>query len=62
MSPSTDPAPTPEITQTGCARCGTQVYGLAGRYACSGCGWVNHHSEGHGELPTPEDDPDYGRR
>jgi hypothetical protein len=62
MSSSTDPTPTPEITHTGCARCGTQISGLAGRYACSGCGWVNSYSEGHGELPALEDDPDYRLR
>ncbi|HCA87535.1 MAG TPA: hypothetical protein DEQ61_19945 [Streptomyces sp.] len=47
-----------EITRTECARCGTEVHGLSGRYACPGCGWVNHWSQGHGELPTAEDDPD----
>lgn len=49
----------PEITRTDCQQCGTEVYGLAGRYACPLCGWVNHHSEGHSPLPTAEDDPDY---
>lgn len=62
MTPSADPAPIPEITRISCARCRTEIAGLNGRYACSGCGWVNHHSEGFGALPAPEDDPDYGRR
>ncbi|MDX3772047.1 hypothetical protein PV683_41435 [Streptomyces sp. AK08-01B] len=43
--------PHPEITYIGCARCGTQIAGLDGRYACAGCGWVNDWSEGHGPLP-----------
>lgn len=64
------PAPTPqdaaraaafldsqEITTTGCPGCGTEISGVNGRYACA-CGWVNHWSEGHGELPTAADDPD----
>ncbi|PWS46476.1 hypothetical protein DKT74_07065 [Streptomyces sp. ZEA17I] len=42
----------PEITYIGCARCGTQIAGLDGRYACSGCGWVNEWTEGHRPLPT----------
>lgn len=41
----------PEITYIGCARCGTQIAGLDGRYACSGCGWVNEWTEGHRPLP-----------
>ncbi|WP_267242245.1 hypothetical protein [Streptomyces sp. PR69] len=49
----------PEITRTDCLRCGTEVHGLAGRYACPMCGWVNHWSEGYSELPTAADDPDW---
>ncbi|WNO69642.1 hypothetical protein RPQ02_01080 [Streptomyces sp. AM2-3-1] len=45
------PLPHPEITYIGCARCGTQIVGLDGRYACAGCGWVNDWSEGHSPLP-----------
>ncbi|MEV6393676.1 hypothetical protein AB0M39_02660 [Streptomyces sp. NPDC051907] len=41
-----------EITSTDCQQCGTQVYGIDGRYACPSCGWVNHWSEGHNWLPT----------
>ncbi|MFF3751475.1 hypothetical protein ACFYYH_13615 [Streptomyces sp. NPDC002018] len=59
-----EPVPTPasdggpQITYAECRRCGTQIAGLDGRYSCGVCGWVNHHSEGHRELPTPADDPD----
>ncbi|PCG83030.1 hypothetical protein CIB93_26630 [Streptomyces sp. WZ.A104] len=42
----------PEITYIGCARCGTQIAGLDGRYACSGCGWVNQWTDGHRPLPA----------
>ncbi|WP_258047395.1 hypothetical protein [Streptomyces sp. SM13] len=42
----------PEITYIGCARCGTLIAGLDGRYACSGCGWVNEWTEGHRPLPA----------
>nr|WP_244883643.1 hypothetical protein [Streptomyces zhihengii] len=49
---------TSEITRTECRRCGTSIRGVNGRYACSLCGWVNHWSEGHNELPTAADDPD----
>lgn len=49
----------PEITTTECRQCGAQVSGLNGRYACGLCGWVNHWSEGYGNLPTAQDDPDY---
>ncbi|MCN9240597.1 hypothetical protein NGF19_07275 [Streptomyces sp. RY43-2] len=45
-----------EITTIGCRRCGTEVAGVNGRYACGVCGWVNHWSEGHNELPTAGDD------
>ena len=45
-----------EITTTDCRRCGTQIYGVNGRYACGACGWVNDWSEGHTELPTAADD------
>ncbi|MFF5339057.1 hypothetical protein [Streptomyces sp. NPDC013181] len=59
---TSEPQPTiPEITRTDCARCGTEVHGLAGRYACALCGWVNHYSEGHEELPGLDADPDHGR-
>ncbi|MFI0165802.1 hypothetical protein [Streptomyces sp. NPDC017095] len=43
-----------EITTTGCGRCGTEISGVNGRYACGNCGWVNHWSEGHTELPAHE--------
>lgn len=56
---SGDTPPTPEITRTECSRCGTEVHGLDGRYACGGCGWVNHYSDGHSELPGAETDVDY---
>ncbi|RDG31300.1 hypothetical protein DVH02_33500 [Streptomyces corynorhini] len=38
---------------------GTLIAGLDGRYSCGVCGWVNHHSEGHGPLPRAEDDIDH---
>lgn len=47
-----------EITTTDCRRCGTQISGINGRYACGSCGWVNDWSEGHGELPGADQDPD----
>ncbi|WP_367038645.1 hypothetical protein [Streptomyces sp. Je 1-332] len=40
-----------EITTTDCRRCGTEVSGVNGRYACGVCGWVNNWTEGHNELP-----------
>lgn len=40
-----------EITTTGCRQCGTEIAGVNGRYACFACGWTNHWSEGHTELP-----------
>lgn len=43
-----------EITTIGCRTCGTEVSGVNGRYSCGVCGWVNHWSEGHRELPTAE--------
>ncbi|MFJ2744205.1 hypothetical protein ACIO3O_31655 [Streptomyces sp. NPDC087440] len=52
------PAP-PEITYTNCRRCGTEIAGLDGRYACGVCGWTNHYSEGYRALPTAQDDPDW---
>ncbi|MFJ8842928.1 hypothetical protein ACIRFF_08500 [Streptomyces cyaneofuscatus] len=55
MQPSAMPS---EITRTDCRRCGTEVHGLDGRYSCPLCGWVNHWSEGHTELPTEADDQD----
>mgnify|MGYP003575490692 CR=1 FL=1 len=51
--------PTPEITRTECTRCGTEIHGVNGRYACPHCGWVNHWSEGHTALPPAEADVDY---
>ncbi|MFJ9623916.1 hypothetical protein [Streptomyces sp. NPDC101181] len=51
----------PEITFIGCARCGTQIAGLDGRYACSGCGWVNEWTEGHRPLPAARRRPQGGR-
>ncbi|RPK68900.1 hypothetical protein EES43_00835 [Streptomyces sp. ADI96-02] len=51
--PGSEPRPEhPEITYIACARCGTQIAGLDGRYACSGCGWVNEWTEGHRPLPA----------
>jgi hypothetical protein len=47
-----------EITRTDCTRCGTEVHGIDGRYACPGCGWVNHWSEGHRTLPESVQDAD----
>ncbi|MEV4966641.1 hypothetical protein AB0886_05155 [Streptomyces sp. NPDC024062] len=52
-------ASTPDITRTECARCRTEVYGVEGRYSCTGCGWVNHYSDGHNELPAASADADY---
>ncbi|TXS57986.1 hypothetical protein [Streptomyces sp. t39] len=49
----------PEVTRTECKRCGKQIRGVNGRYACSLCGWVNHWSEGHNRLPSGAEDPDY---
>ncbi|MET9426715.1 hypothetical protein [Streptomyces sp. NPDC003036] len=54
--------PMPEITETDCERCGTRIAGLTGRYACGACGWVNHWSQGHTDLPSARDDLDYARR
>ncbi|MET9506933.1 hypothetical protein ABZX62_00345 [Streptomyces flavidovirens] len=47
-----------EITHTECRACGTQIAGLDGRYACGVCGWTNHWSEGHRELPSAPEDPE----
>jgi ribosomal protein S27AE len=47
----------PQITYAECRQCGTQIAGLDGRYSCGVCGWVNHHSDGHRELPGPTDAP-----
>ncbi|GLW47183.1 hypothetical protein Stsp02_28450 [Streptomyces sp. NBRC 14336] len=47
-----------EITTTDCRGCGAEVSGVNGRYACGVCGWTNHWSEGHNELPGAEEDPD----
>ncbi|WP_079405344.1 hypothetical protein [Streptomyces sp. 3211] len=48
----------PQITEAECRRCGTLIAGLDGRYACGVCGWSNHWSEGHTDLPTAADDVD----
>jgi ribosomal protein S27AE len=48
-----------EITTTNCRRCGTEISGIHGRYSCGSCGWTNPWSEGHNELPTADQDPDY---
>jgi ribosomal protein S27AE len=45
-----------EITTTDCRRCGTQIAGVNGRYACGACGWTNPWDEGHTALPTADDD------
>ncbi|MFJ3271002.1 hypothetical protein [Streptomyces sp. NPDC086776] len=50
-----------EITRTDCVQCGTEVYGIDGRYACGPCGWVNHWSEGNGALPAESDDRNWDR-
>ncbi|MBA3556077.1 MAG: hypothetical protein H0W29_15135 [Gemmatimonadales bacterium] len=46
------------ITRTDCPRCGAEVAGIEGRYACALCGWVNDWGHGHAPLPTAADDPD----
>lgn len=51
-----------EITTIECRKCGTQVSGVDGRYACTLCGWVNHWSEGLRDLPPAEEDPDWPGR
>jgi ribosomal protein L37E len=50
-----------EITRTDCRQCGTEVHGIAGRYACAGCGWVNHWAEGDSDLPSESDDLNWDR-
>jgi ribosomal protein S27AE len=57
--PAVEPHGEVEITQTKCRRCGTEISGLNGRYACGTCGWNNHWSEGHNTLPTAVEDPDF---
>ncbi|MBT2389835.1 hypothetical protein [Streptomyces sp. ISL-1] len=62
MTRHTEVAPKPvttgtEITRTDCKQCGTEVHGIDGRYSCPLCGWVNHWSEGHNELPAEVDNP-----
>lgn len=42
-----------EITNSQCGGCGANVAGVNGRYSCA-CGFVNHWSEGHRELPPME--------
>lgn len=44
-----------EITTTDCRGCGVQISGIKGRYSCGCCGWSNHWSEGHTELPGADD-------
>ncbi|MFD8948533.1 hypothetical protein ACFV0B_06730 [Streptomyces xanthophaeus] len=61
MTDRSSSAPLPmaaEITNANCRGCGTEIAGLDGRYACGVCGWTNHWSEGHRELPTAADDVD----
>lgn len=41
-----------ELTVRDCPRCGINVTGVNGRYACTACGWVNHWSEGNTPLPA----------
>lgn len=48
-----------EITNTDCRGCGIQIAGIKGRYSCGACGWTNPWHEGHGNLPSAEDDPDW---
>ncbi|MFE9812321.1 hypothetical protein [Streptomyces sp. NPDC005548] len=48
-----------EITSTECPECGSQIAGIKGRYACGACGFANPWHEGHGVLPTAEDDVDW---
>lgn len=48
-----------EITYAQCRGCGCQIAGVKGRYSCGACGWTNPWHEGHGELPTAQDDPDW---
>ncbi|MFI5759267.1 hypothetical protein [Streptomyces sp. NPDC051569] len=55
--PALMPADGPQITASECRGCGSRIAGLDGRYACGVCGWSNHWSEGHRELPTAADDP-----
>jgi ribosomal protein S27AE len=57
---STEPE-APEITEAECRRCGTQVAGLNGRYACGVCGWVNKWDEGYKPLPEAETEPEPNR-
>ena len=47
-----------KITTTVCPECGAEAAGINGRYVCF-CGWVNNWHEGHRDLPTAEDDPDW---
>ncbi|MEW1565740.1 hypothetical protein AB0454_22475 [Streptomyces sp. NPDC093509] len=48
-----------EITSTECPECGSHIAGIKGRYSCGACGWSNPWHEGHGILPTAEDDVDW---
>ncbi|WP_420031492.1 hypothetical protein ACN2WE_00860 [Streptomyces sp. cg28] len=45
-----------QITERACEKCGTSIAGVNGRYACGGCGWTNHWSEGLSQLPDASDD------
>jgi len=60
-TPPKEPAATElEVTRTDCRQCGTEIFGIDGRYACPLCGWVNHWSEGNSDLPVeaaPENEP-----
>lgn len=58
--PDPDPAAL-EITRMDCRQCGTEIFGIEGRYACALCGWVNVWSEGNNELPSEDDDADWPR-
>lgn len=49
----------PEITTTECRRCGSEVHGLDGRYACGLCSWSNHWDEGHRMLPDADPDAEH---
>jgi uncharacterized Zn finger protein (UPF0148 family) len=51
-----------EITYVQCRECGTEVAGVNGRFACGICGWSNPWHEGHRDLPSAEDDPDWPGR
>lgn len=62
MTSQSDALTGSEITRTECKRCGTEVHGIDGRYACPLCGWTSHWADGHRPLPTAQDDPDHPGR